>query len=350
MVVNRLWRTRLNSSFWDSKSVPSSLAKQIRRISLSVELQHGNRFAKNMNRNLLREIRKEEIHRLEKEHQNKLNGSGAGGDTAFLERIKILEAKLEHMEELQRLLEEQRTEVDKLRDLLKQRTAELEQVKHITPNQNNKFKNKTKPGTSHQMKISNTSNHFDIDDDKSQDSFDDDNEKDPDWMKTPRFNKLQNSKVKYLMPAVSAGPDDPSRFGCRKKEIYQSVDDDKSQDSFDDDNEKDPDWMKTPRFNKLQNSKVKYLMPAVSAGPDDPSRFGCRLCCPLVEKISKFVHLCSLLFKESLGFFHMFKFRLKDFDSFQECSVSTCPRAIQLVLVFFLKSMNFLLDVGHHLS
>nr|CAD7255899.1 unnamed protein product [Timema shepardi] len=205
----------------------------------------------------------EEIHRLEKEHQNNLNGSGAGGDTAFLERIKILEAKLEHMEEPQRLLEEQRTEVDKLRDLLKQRTAELEQVKHITPNQNNKFKNKTKPGTSHQMKISNTSNHFDIDDDKSQDSFDDDNEKDPDWMKTPRFNKLQNSKVKYLMPA---------------------------------------------------------------------------LCCPLVEKISKFVHLCSLLFKESLGFFHMFKFRLKDFDSFQECSVSTCPRAIQLVLVFFLNT------------
>nr|CAD7398668.1 unnamed protein product [Timema poppensis] len=122
-----------------------------------------------------------EIYRLEKEHQNKLNGSGAGGDTALLERIKILEAKLEHMEEPQRLLEDKRTEVDKLGDLLNQRTAELEQVKHITPNKNNRFKNKAKPGTSHQMKISNTSNHFDIDD-KSQDSFDDDddNEKDPD--------------------------------------------------------------------------------------------------------------------------------------------------------------------------
>nr|CAD7424770.1 unnamed protein product [Timema monikensis] len=102
----------------------------------------------------LREVmsnHKEEIHRLEKEHQNKLflllrqlNGSGAGGDTALLERIKILEAELEHMEELQRLLEEQRTEVDKLRDLLDQRTAELEQMKQTTPNKNNKLKNKAK--------------------------------------------------------------------------------------------------------------------------------------------------------------------------------------------------------------
>nr|CAD7588485.1 unnamed protein product [Timema genevievae] len=155
----------------------------------------------------LREVmsnHKEEIHRLEKEHQNKLflllrqlNGSGAGGDTALLERIKILEAELEHMEELQRLLEDQRTEVDKLRNLLDQRTAELEKIKQITPTKNKTFKNKAKPGTSHHTKISYTANHLDIDDDKFQESFeDDDNEKDPDWMKTPLFKKLQNLKYK----------------------------------------------------------------------------------------------------------------------------------------------------------
>ncbi|CAG2066174.1 unnamed protein product, partial [Timema podura] len=126
-----------------------------------------------------------------------LNGSGAGGDTALLERIKILEAELEHMEELQRLLEDQRSEVDKLRNLLDQRTAELEKIKQITPTKNKTFKNKAKPGTSHHTKISYTANHLDIDDDKFQESFeDDDNEKDPDWMKTPLFKKLQNLKYK----------------------------------------------------------------------------------------------------------------------------------------------------------
>ncbi|XP_063231577.1 chromosome-associated kinesin KIF4 [Bacillus rossius redtenbacheri] len=161
---------------------------------------------------------KEDIDQLEKEHQNKvfmllnqLRGvQPEGGDKMLRDRIRILEQSFEQLEVLQRRLEESEAELASVRGLLDQRTAELEEErerKHHRSKQEKKKEN-VEILPPHRSLI------------ESDDDFIDDSFADPDWRKTPLFQKIQRLKRPSVLNTdrgAKRTADGQTKCSCRGK-------------------------------------------------------------------------------------------------------------------------------------